>query len=936
MTPSPALTSPDSAYEPRDHWVTHVLSLAIFLVALGAMIAAPVLAVRWYLTPFIGAMLEQTRVVSALNGAGWAAREAGVSAGDRLIAVDGTPVARAEDLAAALGPTIGRSVTLAFERYRTRVPYQVTVVTSRYSFSDFVSLFLVPYIVGLVFLGLGLWVYLVRGRTRAGRVFLILCAATAVTAGAFLDLASTHRLVRLWTAALPIAGSAGIHLALVFPEDFGFIRRWPLARFLVWIPGLLALAWSEFRLYAAADPWAYFAAWRDNYLLAGLSILILLTVLAWRMRRSTSPTIRQQSRIIVLGAAVAFGPVSLFFLPSALGFPVPFSATVYFPFTVVFPFAVAYSILRYRMVELDRLLNRGVSYGLMTGVVVLAYFGLLALLSALLGQRMAATDPLLIVFALFGMVVLFNPLRARAQRVVDRLFYRHRADYRQALEAFSRELTMTLDLAAVLDKLLGRIEATLTPERAIVFLFDEAAQAYLPHGRGAPLPEIVFHPEGDLARHLRGAPSPLYLPPDAAKPAALAGDWDKIAALVLAVFVPLKTDERLSGWLAIGSKRSGHPFSGDDLNFLSALAAQSALAVENARLFVNLRRNYQETVEMKNLMDDIFSSIASGVITTDVQDKVVHFNEAAQRILGLPAESVLGLTCRAALSGLGRQLETLIDQVKVEDRPTVGHELNAEVAGRGALNLRVSLSPLKDARQATIGVTIVLDDLTEQRTVEADRERIRQTFGRVVAPRVRDKLLSEPALLNLAGTRQEITTLFADVRGFTTLTEKLGPDEVFGLLNEYLQLAAQAVLAHEGTIDKFLGDAVMAFFNAPDPQPDHPVRAVRAALDMQAALAAHRRQFEARPVLHMGVGITVGEAVVGNVGTAELFNYTAIGDAVNLAKRLQENASRGQILLSGAAYARVQDSVECRALPPMLVKGRETVEQVYEVLKLKG
>ncbi len=85
----------------------------------------------------------------------------------------------------------------------------------------------------------------------------------------------------------------------------------------------------------------------------------------------------------------------------------------------------------------------------------------------------------------------------------------------------------------------------------------------------------------------------------------------------------------------------------------------------------------------------------------------------------------------------------------------------------------------------------------------------------------------------------------------------------------------------------------------------------------------------------MGVGITVGEAVVGNVGTAELFNYTAIGDVVNLAKRLQENASRGQILLNGSAYARVKDAVECRALPPILVKGRETVEQVYEVVRLR-
>jgi PAS domain S-box-containing protein len=925
---------PDSVSEHRDHWLTHAVPLVIFLAALGAMILAPVLGVRWYFRPFIGALLEHTGVVSSLNGAGWAAREAGVKEGDHLLAVDGAAVTSPEAAAALVGPTAGRAVRLSLERYRTRAPVEVAITTHRFTFYDLVNLFLVPYVVGLVYLGLGVWVYAVRGRTRAGRVFLVFGAAGAVAAGAFFDLSSTHALVRLWSAALPVAGSALAHLALVFPEEFAFVRRWPLARYLVWIPGLLAVGWSDLHLYDPANPWAYFDPWRINYLLAGVSIVAFLGVMAWRMWGSASPTIRQQSRIIVLGAAIAFGPILLFFLPSAFGFPVPFAA-VYVPFTAVFPFAVAYAILRYRMVELDRILNQGVAYGLMTGAVVAAYFGLLAFLSAAFGQRVSADDPLVISLALFGMVLLFNPLRAAAQRAVDRVFYRQRADYRRALEAFSRELTMTLDLTAVLGKLVGRIEATLSPEETLVFLFDEPAGAYLPYWRSGLPPETMFYPEGDLARSLRAAPSPLHLAPDAARHPALAGDWEQMVRLRLVVFVPLKSEERLSGWLALGPRRSGHPYSGDDLNFLSALAAQSALAVENARLFANLRRNYQQTAEMKNLMDDIFASIASGVITTDVQDKVMHFNLAAQRILGIPAESILGQPYRAALPELGAHLEALIARVKAEDRPTMGHELNADVPGRGRLNLRLSLSPLKDAREATIGVTIVLDDLTEQRTVEADRERIRQTFGRVVAPRVRDKLLSEPYLLNLAGARQEITVLFADVRGFTSISEKLGPDEVFGLLNEYLQLAAQAVLDHEGTIDKFLGDAVMAFFNAPDPQPDHTLRAVRAALDMQAALAAHRRQFEARPVLHMGVGITVGEAVVGNVGTSELFNYTAIGDAVNLAKRLQENASRGQILLNGSAYARVKDFVECRALPPILVKGRETVEQVYEVVGIR-
>jgi class 3 adenylate cyclase len=199
---------------------------------------------------------------------------------------------------------------------------------------------------------------------------------------------------------------------------------------------------------------------------------------------------------------------------------------------------------------------------------------------------------------------------------------------------------------------------------------------------------------------------------------------------------------------------------------------------------------------------------------------------------------------------------------------------------------------------------------------------------------VLDRLLAEAALhgTRLAGARQVVTTLFADVRGFTTMSERLPPEDLFALLNEHLNLAAQAVLDHEGTIDKFLGDAVMALYNVPDPQPDHALRAVRTALDMQRRLAAHRRGQSHSAEIHFGAAISTGEAIVGNVGTAELFNYTAIGDVVNLAKRLQERAAPGQILLSEAVYWAVRDEIETRPLEPLQVKGRAAFEQVYAVV----
>jgi adenylate cyclase len=154
-------------------------------------------------------------------------------------------------------------------------------------------------------------------------------------------------------------------------------------------------------------------------------------------------------------------------------------------------------------------------------------------------------------------------------------------------------------------------------------------------------------------------------------------------------------------------------------------------------------------------------------------------------------------------------------------------------------------------------------------------------------------------------------------------------------LNCYLAAAAEAVLANEGTVDKFLGDAVMAWFNAPLPQPDHTLRAVKSALALREAVAALHETFPEEAHLDFGVGIHYGEAVLGWIGTEERLEYTAIGDSVNVCKRLQENAARNQILISPEAYERVRDEVDARPFAPLMVKGKTHPINVYEVLNLK-
>jgi class 3 adenylate cyclase len=220
---------------------------------------------------------------------------------------------------------------------------------------------------------------------------------------------------------------------------------------------------------------------------------------------------------------------------------------------------------------------------------------------------------------------------------------------------------------------------------------------------------------------------------------------------------------------------------------------------------------------------------------------------------------------------------------------------------------------------------------------DKDRERwaIRSMFQRYVSPAVVERLVDGREDLALGGKRQEVSILFADIRGFTTFSEMLNPEQLVDALNSYLALAVEAIMAQEGTLDKFMGDAVMAIFNAPLLQPDCTLRAVRAAVAMQQAIAGYNSQLAGHQALSFGVGIHTGQAIVGNIGTLQQMNYTAIGDTVNLAKRLQENATSGQIFLSQAAYDDVKDVVVVKNLGPLTVKGRVASENVYELMGLR-
>ncbi len=217
-----------------------------------------------------------------------------------------------------------------------------------------------------------------------------------------------------------------------------------------------------------------------------------------------------------------------------------------------------------------------------------------------------------------------------------------------------------------------------------------------------------------------------------------------------------------------------------------------------------------------------------------------------------------------------------------------------------------------------------------------EKEMIKRAFTRYVAREVVEEILKDPENLVLSGERRQVTVLFCDVRGFTPMSERLAPEEVVLLLNDFYTLMIETTFKYDGTLDKFLGDAVMAVFGAPMAHPDHSARAIRTALAMQEGITGlnERRQRDGKEAISVGIGVSAGEAVAGTVGTEDRMEYTVIGDSVNLAARLESNAKPGQILISHRTYERVRDLVDARPLGRIRVKGKEEEVEVYEVLGL--
>ena len=220
-------------------------------------------------------------------------------------------------------------------------------------------------------------------------------------------------------------------------------------------------------------------------------------------------------------------------------------------------------------------------------------------------------------------------------------------------------------------------------------------------------------------------------------------------------------------------------------------------------------------------------------------------------------------------------------------------------------------------------------------TEERERKKIRGAFSYYVSSSVVNEMLKNPDRLKLGGDKKDLSVLFSDIRSFTTISEGLIPEDLVHLLNEYLTVMTDVVFNHDGTLDKYMGDAIMAIYGAPLDQPDHPARACHSALDMMTALKELNEKWilEGKTPMDIGIGINTGMMMVGNMGSDQRFDYTVMGDAVNLGSRL-EGANKNyktNILISEYTYERVKDEFVCMEIDSVRVKGKTQPVKIYQL-----
>ena len=389
------------------------------------------------------------------------------------------------------------------------------------------------------------------------------------------------------------------------------------------------------------------------------------------------------------------------------------------------------------------------------------------------------------------------------------------------------------------------------------------------------------------------------------------------------LIAPILDKKTLVGVIILFDKESRQgisPFRDSDGNMLSAIASQASVAYNNIKLIESIK-------EAKTFNDNVMQSIVTGVFTTNLMGEINHINRAAASIINLEREQVIGNHYEYVFES-NELINQLITQCELDSVTLSESQVLIECNGKST-TVNISVSPLLNDLNESIGSVVAMEDLS-------NIDKLKSTFKKYVSKQIVDQLLENDDMLNLGGQEQEATILFSDIRGFTSMSETMAPNEVVDTLNEYFNLMIEIIFKYNGTLDKIIGDALMVIYGAPNSTEEDTENAVLTAIEMQEKLIEFNqdRIINLQQPIKIGIGINSGKVISGNIGSKQQMNFTVIGDSVNLASRLCSVAASDEIIVSEAVWKKVKHlkSFKSKKLNPVKVKGKVKPIEIKEIL----
>jgi signal transduction histidine kinase len=568
--------------------------------------------------PFLGFFTEPTSVVSSVNNELAAEDPDAPRWPERIVALDGVPIERPRMLPSLLRSyQVGDLVELTVQDPYSGAERSVDVRLRAFPTRAVIEFFWLTALLGGFYLAVGFWVLWTQRSGEVGLIFAAVCGGVALVVGLIFDIYTAHRLWWVWVLTLPLAGSALIHLGLIFPRRMKFLERMPWIIWFVYLPGLILAVVGLVSTMDWSQPVAYFAPWHWGRIWTGIGVLSFLAGMIYHRVFSPSPVARSQVRIVLVGTVLSFSPYVAWSVASFFG-GFDLQPTLIMPWLVLFPLSIAYAIPHYRALDIGWVLRQSLLYGVLALILLAGLLGVPLVLSRVFGIGVSFGDPIFLIAYALLVAMGLSPLHKRLQIAVGRLFGGARVTYEQAVSSFGQDVATVSSLDDVIEALERCLERTIDPRRAALYLLEKRLGQYIPHRIAGDCPESRFHREGPLARWMNQTPGTLYLSPDRPLPADVSQDRVAIDDTGMVLFVPVPDQ----GWLAMGPPPPGRRFRTRDLRFLETLASQAAAAVERVRLVTDLEWRTTEletvlriaqavgySVELDDLLELIYTQV---------------------------------------------------------------------------------------------------------------------------------------------------------------------------------------------------------------------------------------------------------------------------------------------------------------------------------------